>query len=790
MVEEGSKIESKTTCFHCGDDCKEEVITYDGKSFCCYGCKTIYQLFEGTELESFYEERSKVDASIYDFLSEEKFAKPFIKLKTDNYLMVQLNLPSIHCSSCLYVLENLHKVDEGIKRVTVNFTSKKADILFDPNLISLPDVCALLSSIGYKPDLNYKEDKNRSITSDLALKIGVAGFCFGNIMLLAFPEYLGLDMTEDSSFLSFFGYISFFLSFPVLLYSGNSYFISAYKGLKNGFFNIDVPIALGMSVLFARSTFEIFSNTGAGYLDSLSGLVFFLLIGRWFQEKTYEGMAFERDYTSYFPLAVIRIFKGFEISTSIQDLNPADEIVIRNEEIVPCDSKLISDEALIDYSFVTGEKELVKVKKDEIVFAGGKVIGTRIHLLVKKNSSDSYLTSLWNNQVFKNEKHSYSDEITNKISKHFTIVILIIALIGGVYWYFADPINVWQVISSVLIVACPCALALSAPFTNGNAIRIFGKHGLYLKKATIAEKLSDIDTVVFDKTGTITQQDNTKIQFIGNDLMDETKAVVKTMTANSTHPLSKLIFNYIYENTVAIDDFQEQAGKGLSCLYKNAEFKLGSGKWLGVDADELIGQSRVHLSVEEEVLGYFEIKLSYRDGLAELMKELDKSMDIMVLSGDNDSERTVLEKMFPIQTKFLFKQSPEDKLDVIGRLQAEGHNVLMLGDGLNDSGALAQSNVGIAVSDNISSFSPACDAILNGDELSKLPRFLSYAKKSKSIIFQSFTLSFMYNIVGIGLALAGLMSPIAAAILMPVSSISVVLFTTITGNYQSGKLNL
>ena len=790
MVEEGSKIKSKTTCFHCGDDCKEETIAYDGKNFCCYGCKTIYQLFEGTELESFYQERSKVDASIYDFLNEEKFAKSFIKLKTDNYLMVQLNLPSIHCSSCLYVLENMHKVDEGIKRVTVNFTAKKADILFDPNLITLPEVCALLSSIGYKPDLNYKEDKNRSITSDLALKIGVAGFCFGNIMLLAFPEYLGLDMTEESSFLSFFGYISFFLSFPVLLYSGNSYFISAYKGLKNGFFNIDVPIALGMSVLFARSTFEIFTNTGAGYLDSLSGLVFFLLIGRWFQEKTYEGMAFERDYTSYFPLAVIKLFQGMEIPTSIQDLVPADDIIIRNEEIVPCDSELISDKALIDYSFVTGEKELVIVGRHELVFAGGKVIGSRIQLKVKKNSSDSYLTSLWNNQVFKNEKHSYSDEITNKISKHFTIVILIIALLGGAYWYINDPVNVWQVISAVLIVACPCALALSAPFTNGNAIRIFGKHGLYLKKATIAEKLSDIDTVVFDKTGTITQQDNTKIQFLGKELLEETKAVIKTMAGNSTHPLSKLIFNYIYENTVEIESFEELSGKGLSCRYKAAKFKLGSAKWAGASTDEFIDKSRVYVSVEGEVLGYFEIQLSYRGGLSDLMKELSTSKEIMVLSGDNDSERPMLEKIFPVNTRFLFKQSPEDKLQLISELQSEGKNVLMLGDGLNDSGALAQSNVGIAVSDNISSFSPACDAILNGEELSKLPQFLSYAKRSKSIIFQSFTLSFLYNTVGIGLALSGLMSPIFAAILMPLSSISVVLFTTIAGNYQSSKLNL
>lgn len=789
MVDEQSKLEVKTACFHCGDDCNNETIIYNNKSFCCYGCKAIYQLFEGTELATFYEERSKVDKSIYDYLNDEKFALPFIKLKTENYYLIQLSLPSIHCSSCLYVLENLHKVDEGIRRVTVNFSSKKADILFDPKIISLPELCALLNSIGYKPDLNYKEDKS-IISTDLALKIGVSGFCFGNIMLLAFPEYLGIDISDDAHFVKFFGYISLFLAFPVLLYSGNFYFISAYKGLKNRYFNIDVPIALGMLVLFARSAFEIISEIGPGYLDSLSGLVFFLLIGRWFQEKTYEGMAFERDYTSYFPLAVIKITDGKEVSTGIQELNPFDEIIIRNEEIVPCDSYLVSDSALIDYSFVTGEKEYVKINKGELVFAGGRLIGSRIQLSVCKNSSDSYLTSLWNNQVFKNEKHSYSEELTNKISKNFTIAIIIIALVGGIYWYAVNPTNMWQVITAVLIVACPCALALSAPFTNGNAIRIFGRNGLYLKKATIAEKMSDIDIVVFDKTGTITKQDNNKITFKGNPLSTETKSVIKSLTSNSTHPLSKLISNYLQGDIVLIDDFAEYSGKGLSCSYKGIKFKLGSGNWLGAEASNNSEASKVYLSVEGEIFGYFEIKLNYREGLEFLLKELSCDKTIMVLSGDNDNELKILKKIFPANTKFLFNQKPDQKLRVINALQKGGHKVLMLGDGLNDSGALAQSNVGIAVSDDISAFSPACDAILKGHELYKLPKFLAYAGKSKSIIYQSFALSFMYNSVGIGLALSGLMSPIIAAILMPLSSVSIVLFTTVTGNYQSRKLNL
>lgn len=782
---------TKIKCHHCGDDCINELINYDEHQFCCQGCRAVYELFQDSDLTSFYNSRLEVSEGAYDYLSSDEIANEFILLKTSNYHKIILNLPAIHCSACIYVLENLAGAQIGINRVTINFTRKTAEILFEPDVIDLPRLCRLLAAMGYPPDLSRKRDDQKTSKSSLPLQIGIAGFCFGNIMLLSFPEYLGIDMKADLPFTQFFGYISILLSLPILLYAGAHYFLSAYKGLKQRFVNIDVPIALGMLVLFIRSSYEIIFHLGAGYLDSLAGLVFFLLIGRWFQSKTYENLSFERDYNSYFPLSVLREGKSGQENIPINKLNIGDRIMIRNNEVIPADAILLSDNASIDYSFVTGEEVPIQVNAGEMIYAGGRLIGQRISLEIIHKSSQSYLTNLWNNQVFKGEKHAVSEELTNKISKHFTMVIIGIASLAAIYWSINDASLVWQVVSAILIVACPCALALSAPFTNGNTIRILGRNGFFLKKAAVAERIPDIDTIIFDKTGTITNQKSNIVAFIGSELSSTEAGVVKSMTMNSTHPLSKIICKNLVVDETDLAQYEELSGKGLQASDELNNYQLGSANWLNIkqEADE-IAETRIYFKKNKKCLGYFAVSHNYRPGLRELVNEVSEGRNLMVLSGDNDGERENLQNIFPAGTSFIFDQKPEDKLNVISELQRQGRRVMMIGDGLNDAGALKQSEIGIAITDDVGMFSPACDGILEGGKLQQLNNFLDFTRRSKYIIYLSFGLSFLYNIGGITVAFLGIMTPIFAAILMPLSSISVVLFTTLGGNYLAKKLNL
>lgn len=780
------------SCHHCGDPCESEHIRYENKDFCCAGCKAVYELFQETELKDIYAQRREFTRSTdrFDFLENKDITCELLDFQSETHNRVKLYLPAIHCSSCIYLLENLHRLDKGIIRVTVNFVKKEADILYKPGILTLKDVAILLASIGYAPNFTKNNQAGEGVTGDngLSIKLGVAAFCFGNIMLLSFPEYLGFDNALDEKYSIFFSWLNIVLALPVLFYSSQDYFISAVKGLQKRFVNIDVPIALGIITLFVRSTYEVLSATGPGYFDSLAGLVFFLLIGKWFQGKTYQNLSFERDYKSYFPLASLKLVGQEEMSTPIDKLEKGDLVVVRNGEIIPADGILTHGEARIDYSFVTGESRPIKVKHGEILYAGGRQLGQRIQTRLMRKSSQSYLTSLWNSQVFKTEEDGYAKLLVNKVSKYFTAIVLSIALAAFGYWFFADKTVMWQAFTAVLIVACPCALALSAPFTNGNVLRWMGKTNLYLKGANVIESLAAVDTLVFDKTGTLTSNDS-RVSYSGVELSELELSVLKAMTSNSTHPISQRIHHFISSDMkVVLEDFNELPGRGLEATYSNAEFKLGSQKWLGEKSSYKPEVGNVVWKVNGKIRGAFSIGNRYRNGLSVLASELS-NYDVRVISGDNEHEKEALREVIG-DVPMVFRQSPEDKMTYIADLKKQGKSVMMLGDGLNDAGALKQSDVGIAVTEDIASFTPACDGILLGVELRKLSNILRLSSTSKKIVIASFILSFIYNVIGVSLAVSGLLTPVFAAVLMPLSSISVVLFTTISSNYFARKLNI
>ena len=784
------------SCYHCGADCDKSTIKFNEKDFCCNGCRTVYEILNANELSCYYDLEA-TPGSIpneikgkYNYLENEDIITKLLEFDDGETSVVEFYIPSIHCSSCIWVLENLNKLNDGVATSMVNFPQKTIRITFKNNVTSLKTLVELITSIGYEPYISLEDAdaKKNKVDKTLIYQVSVAAFAFGNIMLLSFPEYFNSDDFWLEKYKPLFRWLMFVMAVPVVFYSAKGYFISAYKGLKHKILNIDVPIALGVSVLFIRSSVEIMFDFGAGFFDSLTGLIFFLLLGKFFQQKTYNFLSFERDYKSYFPIAVTKIVNGLDKSIPVKDVGKGDRLLIRNEELIPVDGILINGNAAIDYSFVTGESVPVVKQSGDKLFAGGRQTAGAIEMEVISTISQSYLTQLWSNDVFNKTTDLTIKNITDSISKYFTIAILIIAFLAGIFWYFYNASMVINVVTAVLIIACPCALALSAPFAIGNMLRIFGYQNFYLKNAETIENMSKIETIIFDKTGTITSSNKTQLSYKGLNLTNHELSTIKSVLRASNHPLSRSLYSFI--EVEALDEkptsFEEVLGSGIIAIINQTKVMLGSASFVESTSSNT-NETAIYIKIDGQLKGAYIFKNSYRDGIKEVFKNLSDKYNLVILSGDNDGEKSYLEQLLPVNTQYKFNQKPESKLEFIKELQKNGERVMMVGDGLNDAGALAQSNVGISISEDVNVFSPACDAILDAKLFNKLPKFLTLANKTISIIKASFMLSFLYNVIGMYFALTGQLTPVVAAILMPLSSISIVVFVTILTNIISRK---
>ena len=785
-------------CFHCGASCKGTDIVYDNKNFCCTGCKTVYSILAGNGLENYYNMeaapgmRPGEHHSKYDFLDNRDISGKLLEFHDGPVHVTRLYIPGIHCSSCIWILENLKKLHKGIRESQVDFPKKSIRVTYDSDTVSLKEIVLLLVSIGYEPNINLQnlESVPEPENSSLLYKLGIAGFAFGNVMLLSFPEYFEVEEFWLEQYKPFFRWLMFALSLPAVFYAAGDYFTSSYKSIRSGLLNIDVPIALGIAVMFFRSLADITFGYGPGFFDSLTGLIFFMTIGRYLQQRTYDFLSFERDYKSYFPVAVTRVSGEREEAVQVNEIVKGDRFLVRNEELIPVDGKLLKGNALIDYSFVTGEAEPVEKQQGDKLFAGGRQLSGLLEIEALGSVSQSYLTRLWSDSAFGEKKEDRYSTLTNTVSRYFTPIVLGIAFLSLAYWLYRGYTDVaFNAFTAVLIIACPCALALSAPFALGNLVRIFGRKKFYLKNASVIERLAKTDTIIFDKTGTITTGNSAAITYEGDILNPEEEDMLKSTLRNSSHPLSRQLYTILHSNGILTPDtFQEYLGEGIEATYTEKQIRIGSAGFTGNKSPDVPRKTSVHISTDNHYRGRFTFGNAYREGMLFLFEKLSRTYHLAILSGDNESERPYLEQLLPPGIQMLFNRKPKDKLNYVRQCRDRGARVMMVGDGLNDAGALQQSDVGVVIAEDTNAFSPACDAILDASRFRDIPQFIDISRKGIGILKISFVLSFLYNIAGLSFAVSGRLSPVIAAILMPLSSVTIVVFVTVLTNFISRNL--
>ncbi|MBV6493982.1 MAG: Copper-exporting P-type ATPase [Turneriella sp.] len=782
------------TCAHCGAG--RVRVRVGSNFFCCDGCSRVYTMLAEQNLLGYYEMLDAAPQTLSgkpreDFAYTDTlwFRKTFTTpLSNDRYQM-RLKLPAIHCAACVWLLEKLPEMLHGVLSARINYLRKELTVNAS-NALPVAGLVGFIADLGYPPDFKPEGARTKALTQydkGLIKRMAVAAFGFGNAMFFSLPEYLSHNL--ERGFQVLFLSLNVSLALLVLFYSAGEFFVNAYRALKKKKIILDFPIALGIVAMFARSVSEILGGVSSGYFDTFAGLIFFLLIGRYVQSRSHAHLSFERDNLLFLPLAVrVQGKGGKEKITPVQEIRPKETIRLLHGEIVPTRARVLSEKMSVDYSFITGESMPVILTRGSVVETGAKVVGHSALLEVIEGVDQARVNRIWENASGESTSTPFNEEASfaDKVLPYFTFIILALAFLGAVYYLPTDAARSWNAFTAVLVIACPCALAMAKPFSFYTALSVLGRAGLYLKSAASIEKFFGVRRIVFDKTGTITSAEAYDVEYNGKKLSDADIQSIQSIAHESTHPLSRAIDTHWGENSLGIvNNYKEETGMGISGVVDGVPYFLGSLAHLsqqGVVTGSIPSfdaQSIVHVARGKKYLGAFHILNRTRKDLKETLCALSSRFALTLLSGDGEREKARFMEIFPKNTDFYFNASPSQKEEII-RGYEKTARTLMLGDGLNDAKALRAATVGIALSEKQANFSPASDAILDANAFSKLPRLLSEAKQAKKTVIFAYAISFAYNIFGIGVALTGNLTPLFCAILMPISSLSVIGFTYFT----------
>jgi len=788
----------KVVCTHCQLEFDESVMIKeeDGSDvhyFCCKGCQGVFHLLHSEGLDTFYDKLGKNQLEppkeLQDDLHKfdlEGFRKKYIIERSDGLDEIFLIIEGIHCAACVWLNEKVLHQTPGVIEATINYTTNKAHVVWDPEQIKLSQIIEKIRAIGYNAypyDPKMQEERANKVRRDYYSRLLVAIFATMNIMWIAVAQYTGMFTGMRSDVKNILNIAEWVLATPTLFYSGWVFFRGAWFGLKNRFINMDVLVATGASLAYAYSIWAMLTGKGEVYFDSVTMIITFVLAGKYLEVLSKKRAADTMDALSNaLPTEVTVIENDTKLMVPVEEVNPRDIIEVRAGEKVAIDGVIVSGEGSFDESSLTGESEpILRVKGDEII-SGSVAIDGVVRYEATKDYSSSMLTTLVGLLEESLTKKPKIERLANEISGYFSVTILSIAFLTfiGWLWMTGEFERALVVSISVIVIACPCALGLATPVATLIGINLAARRGVLFKEAAFIETMAKADVLVLDKTGTITEG---KPHVVNAKRYHEYDLnLLYSLVKSSIHPVSQGIVRYLedhyeYLKELPLESIKQVQARGIEANFKRHKLLGGNAKMMqefGVGVDEESEYTLFIFAIDGEIVAKFELRDLPKEGAKEAIAEIRKlGIDILMLTGDNENVAERVANEVGI-TEFKAGLFPEDKAKEIDILHAEGRVVVMAGDGVNDALALSKSDIAIAMGSGSDVALEVSDVVLLDDKITSLRDAFLISRRTFKFVKQNLALSVIYNSITIPLAIAGYVIPLVAALSMSLSSLMVV----------------
>ncbi len=787
-------MSNKIPCTHCHLEFSEDVMIKEGEHyFCCNGCQGVYHLLSDEGLDSFYKKAGdvKLTPPTSQYEDSSNFNAPafydrFVKINSDGFNEVSLIIEGIHCSACVWLNEKaLHKMD-GVIEASINFTNNKATIVWADNILKLSQIIDMIRAIGYNAypyDASLQEVHANRERKDYYLRMAVAIFASMNIMWIAVAQYAGYFSGITQEMKTILNIAEGILATPVLFYSGWIFFRGAYYGIRNRVVNMDILVATGALLTYMFSIYITVIEDGEAYFDSVSMIITFVLIGKFLEVLSKKNAADTLDVIGkHIPSEVNIVQEGNVISCKLSDVAIGDVIVVSSGEKVLLDGEILNGSGSFDESSLTGESEPMYKEEGDSVISGTTSIDADIHFRATKDFEHSTLSNLVQLLESAINKKPKIEQIANKLSEYFSTIILLLSFITFLVWWFWPHSfeTAFMVGISVIVIACPCALALATPVATLVGLSLGAKKGILFKEAAQLETMAKVDTLVLDKTGTVTvgKPEVVKEHVFGEFDIELLYSLVKS----SKHPVSYGIYEYISSkveslNVIAFDEFKQVPAQGISAKINSFELFGGNYKLMsdnGIEIEYSSDNTLFYFAINKTVVAVYELNDKIKDGAKELISTLKaRAIETIMLTGDNELAASRVAKDIGLERVYS-EQTPEEKAAFISKLHEENKTVVMVGDGVNDILALARADIGIVMGSGSDIAVDVSDVVLLNDSLKSLDDSLKISRTTYGLIKQNLGISLVYNAITIPLAMAGYVIPLVAAISMSVSSLLVV----------------